>query len=71
MQLTECMQHDLYCVGHKQVKLCNMCYHKEVNEYLNSLPIDQNVEIKEGMRMIDAHTCKVTNISFYKSKRTQ
>ena len=69
MELAAAMQHDKYCIGNMAVKLCNMCKNKEVNEFLDSLPVDQTVEIKEGMRMVDLHTCKATNLSYYQSKR--
>lgn len=68
MDLSTCMSHDQYCLGHKEIKLCNMCLNKEVNMHLDSLPIDQQVEIKESMRMIDTYTCKATNASYYVSK---
>ena len=69
MELAAAIQHDKYCVGNMAVKLCAMCKNKEVNDFLDSLPVDQTVEIKEGMRMVDLHTCKVTNLSYYQSKR--
>lgn len=70
MDLVTCMKHDKYCMGHKEIKLCNMCLNKEINVYLDSLPVDQTVEIKEGMHMIDTFTCKATNASYYTSKQT-
>lgn len=68
MDLSTCMKHDQYCLGHKEMKLCNMCLNKEVNEHIDSLPIDQQVEIKEQMSMVSSLTCKVTNASYYISK---
>lgn len=69
MDLATCMAHDKYCLGRKDVKLCCMCKNKKVNDHLDSLPVDQCVELKESMSMIDAITCKVTNASYYVSAK--
>ena len=71
MELSRCIEHHYYCVGHREIKLCNMCLNKEINIYLDSLPIDQNVKIKEKMKVIDTSTCKLTNASYYTSKATR
>jgi hypothetical protein len=69
MDLATCMAHDKYCLGRKDVKLCCMCKNKQVSDHLDSLPVDQCVELKESMSMIDAITCKVTNASYYVSAK--
>lgn len=68
MDLATCMAHDKYCLGTDN-KLCGMCKNKKVNDHLDSLPVDQCVELKESMSMIDAITCKVTNASYYVSAK--
>lgn len=66
MDITTCVTHNHYCLG-SDSKLCGMCKNKKVNDHLDSLPIDQCIELKESMTMVDAITCKVTNASYYTS----
>ena len=69
MDLATCMAHDKYCLGQKDVKLCCMCKNKQVSDHLDSLPIDQQVELKETIPMISSLTCKATNASYYVSSK--
>ena len=68
MTLTECMNHDKYCIGRTDMKICGMCKSKAVNDHINSLPIDQQVELKQLLPMVSNLTCKATNGSYYTSK---
>ena len=68
MDLVTCLKHDTYCLGNKDIKLCNMCLNKEINTYLEKLPVEEEILLKQNMKKIDTYTCKATNASYYVSK---
>lgn len=69
MGILACGNQNQFCPGNTGIKLCGMCKNKAVSDHLDSLPVDQCVDIKLNMTMIDNITCKSTNASYYTSKQ--
>ena len=68
MTVEDIVNYGKYCVGHKRVKLCDMCLNKKVLVALDKLEKGESKAIKMQLRKLSPDLCKNTNASYYESK---